>query len=176
MKWWTYLLSSPPPPKGLAGEWMVCGCGHFCIFQLTRQKLLLLSILVYVLRPNTRKLFVNLNWKLVSFSGFPGFSQFLIACSVQKQREKAWWILPRDLRRTVSRHKDIFTFVSSYREARKSRQLQQSRSGLKYSHWRVPVVRVFQLQNHGHFTHFVTEKISRLWLSNTSLEPRLLAR
>ena len=37
--------------------------------------------------------------RLASFPGLPRL-QFLIACSMQKRREKAWWILPRDPRHT----------------------------------------------------------------------------
>ena len=55
-----------------------------------------------------------------SLALFPGLPRlrFLIACSMQKQSQKAWWILPRDPRHgdvTDSRHGNIY--ISSYREA-----------------------------------------------------------
>ena len=61
----------------------------------------------------------------------------MIACSVQKRREKVWWILPltcdtHDV--TGSRHKHVHTYISSYRWTRETRQVPAERPVLSLEH------------------------------------------
>ena len=100
---------------------------------------------------------------LALFLGLPCL-QYLITCSMQKRREKAWWILPHDpwhtWRHRFWTQRYIHIYISSYREAREWRHVASVRHVLPLEHnqqnrWRMVPLQAFQIQKRLLF-HYVS--------------------